>query len=284
MGDDATGFHGENDPVGDVHLPPDKATPREPRVIVVVLVPFAGEEAVDELIHGLALFFISGQSAVSAVIEIAHDEGEEENAGHPGTDTPPTRQRPGDGVPKQKCEEDAREKMPELFDGTGALILREGMVGKTNVTEAFGEAFVFGGGEIEIHFLHCLGGEIASEPAEMRTIGIAGFIGFGMMDTMRDDVTFLTEKQRVGPQKQAREPEAAEFEGLMGTIPVIPDGVVNHANETAEEHDGDDGGDGKVRGQKPRKDREGREVKERVGGGEQSGAFLEKVERVEPFD
>src|SRR5689334_16891454 len=75
---DAATFHRKHNPIRHIHLPPREAAAREARIVMVILVPLAGEEAVDKLVHRLALFFCAGQSAVTAVIEIAHDKGEQE--------------------------------------------------------------------------------------------------------------------------------------------------------------------------------------------------------------
>src|SRR4051812_150550 len=104
------------------------------------------------------------------------------------------------------------------------------------------------------------------------------------MQTMRDDVTLLAKTNRIGPEKDAREPNAAELECLVRTKAVIPERVVNGADEARDEEDRGDGGDGKMRRQKPNEHTKGEHVIGQVERGNKSRPILPKTDRVDPFD
>ena len=52
-----------------------------------------------------------------------------------------------------------------------------------------------------------------------------------MMNVVQDDVISITKTNRVGPQQQPRRPGAAEAEGAVRAIAVIPNRVVNCGDE-----------------------------------------------------
>lgn len=131
---------------------------------------------------------------------------------------------------------------------------------KTDVFQAFCQAIVIRPAQVAIELLLRFGSQITAQPAEMGAVGIAHFVGMGMVQAMGNDVAFLAKANGIGPEKEARPPTVAEFEGAVGTIAVIPDRVVNGGNHGGDAHDSQDADDGKIPGHEQNKDRKSSQV------------------------
>jgi len=280
----AARFHAKNDPVRHIHLPPAQAAARKPGIVVMIFVPFAGDEAVKKLVHRLAVFFGADQRAVAAIIKIADDESEQKVCRNPRPNSPPPGDDPGEASPKKVRENSVREIVPDRFDRTRELILPVGIGDQADVFQTLDQPVIFAGGQFTVGLLLGFGCQITSQPTEMRAVRVARFVGFGMVNPVRNHIAFFAETDWICPQKYPGEPDAPEFEGLMRAIPMIPNRVINRADETCEENHGQNCHDGKMRCEKPDEHTKRGAMIPGIRRRDQPRAIFPETDGIKPFD
>ena len=181
-------------------------------------------------------------------------------------------------------EHGSREIDPDILNRTGAPILFVRIGDDPDVAEAAGQPVKLFRGQVAICFLLRLGREITTQPAEVRSVGIARIIRFRVMNPVRNHIALLANRNRVGPQENTRAPDAAELESLMRAEAVKPNRVVNGSHETGDQQDGTDSSDGKMRGQEPDKDSEGDQVMKQIERWDQARPIFPKTDGIQQLN
>ena len=139
------------------------------------------------------------QGAVAPIIEIAHHESKQERARDPRPHSPPTCRGPGQPAPENMRDKNPGEIVPHLFHGPCPLILRVGIADEADVPQAFHEPLVLVGGKVAIGLLLGFGGQIASQPAQVRAIRISRIIRLRVVNPVRDHIALLAETHWIRP-------------------------------------------------------------------------------------
>jgi hypothetical protein len=88
------------------------------------------------------------------------------------------------------------------------------------------ECEVFLSCNLSVVILHPLDREIASESPEMGTIWVARFIRQGMVLAMCQEITLLSEAERICPKKEPGPSNVSEIERVVTAVPVVPQSIV----------------------------------------------------------